>query len=268
MNLPLVVNPTQFAAKTPESAKIVDVRSVEDFRLGHLPGAVHLDAALMNRIEKPTGGLLPDVDGVRLLANAIGLQENQHILVYDAGGASAAARLVWVMHAYGFDDISWLNGGFAAWQAAQLPVTTEVTSVSSSTVDLQFRPGNKLSVDELLASAPEPYAYLDVRSHKEYIGEDVRSERGGHVPGAVHSEWTDAFNADGTLKDDDTLRAMLSEMNLSANDHVVVYCQTHQRSALTYLVLKHLDFPKVSAIDGAWSAWGNRNDTPIENDSA
>ena len=110
----------------------------------------------------------------------------------------------------------------------------------------------------------ERFVPLDVRSEGEFLGTDVRSERGGHVPNAKHCEWTTMFNTDGKLKDDDTLRKMLQDISISTDKHVVVYCQTHQRSSVTYVVLKHLGYENVSAIDGAWSAWGNRIDTPIE----
>lgn len=265
MNLPLVVRPADLKNVMPANLKIVDLRSAEAYAESHLADAVHLDTALLNRTHKPVGGLLPGPAAVNILANAIGLQKNEHILAYDAGAGSAAARLVWVMHAYGFDNISWLDGGFNAWSAAGLPTTTQPAEIKDATATLSFTPGNVISVEELMSSlTDDQQAILDVRSEGEYNGTDVRSARGGHVPNAIHSEWTQAFNEAGGLKSDAELAALFTDKGMNPEQHVVVYCQTHQRSALTYLVLKHLGYEKVSAIDGAWSAWGNREDTPIE----
>lgn len=265
MNLPLVLNPEQFQAFDAKSLKIVDLRAAEAFSAGHLPGAVHLDTSLLGRSEPPVGGLLPDGDGVNALASAIGLRKNDHVVAYDGGGGSAAARLIWVLHAYGFEATSWLNGGFSAWQSAGLPISTDAVATGESDVSLKFKPGNMLSVDALLPQiTSSELAILDVRSAAEFAGTDVRSARGGHVPNAKHSEWTNAFDESGKLKDDAALQALYSDVEITNDKHVIVYCQTHQRSALTYLVLKHLGYDKVSAIDGAWSAWGNSPDTPIE----
>jgi thiosulfate/3-mercaptopyruvate sulfurtransferase len=45
---------------------------------------------------------------------------------------------------------------------------------------------------------------------------------------------------------------------------VIVYCQTHHRSAHTYVMLKSLGFEKVKGYPGSWSDWGNEPNTPIE----
>jgi len=269
MNLPIVVSPQQLAEHPSSSLKIVDVRPEEDYKAGHLPGAVQLNTAALNRSEGKTGGLLPDLQSANNLAKSIGLRQGEHIVAYDKGGASAAARLVWVLHAYGLARVSWLNGGFSAWERAQLPTSTETTLAGESDVELAFTPGNMLNVDEVVELLEqENLRVLDVRSPGEFDGTDVRSARGGRVPNAIHSEWTKAFNELGELKSDDELRTLYTNVDIQPDKHVVVYCQTHQRSALTYLVLKHLNYEQVSALDGAWSAWGNRTDTPIENESA
>ena len=36
---------------------------------------------------------------------------------------------------------------------------------------------------------------LDARTEGEFSGEDARAERGGHIPGAVHIEWTENFTS-------------------------------------------------------------------------
>jgi len=265
MNLPLIVRPAELNNEIAANLKIVDLRSAETYAESHLVNAVHLDSALLSRKDNAVGGLLPDQAAVNVLTQRIGLQKNDHILAYDAGAGTAAARLVWVMHAYGFDNISWLDGGFNSWSAAGLPTTTDPVEIGDASASLSFTPGNVISVEELMASLnDENQTILDVRSAGEYHGTDVRATRGGRVPNAIHSEWTQAFDETGLLKQDDELAALFTNIGMNTRQNVIVYCQTHQRSSLTYLVLKHLGYNKVSAIDGAWSAWGNREDTPIE----
>ena len=107
---------------------------------------------------------------------------------------------------------------------------------------------------------------FDVRSPAEYSGEDVRAARGGHIPGAVNMNWTDAIDQTRNMrfKPEAELRAMLDGLGITPGKEVIAHCQTHHRSAHTYMVLKSLGFEKIRGYDGSWSEWGNDADTPTE----
>lgn len=248
-----------------ENLCLVDLRSEDAFSAGHIIGARALTPGLLNRADAPIGGLLPAADGIADIVKAIGLQADQTVVAYDAGLETAAARLVWVLHAYGHTQAVLLDGGFNAWQSQNLPTTTEIATVPASTLTLHRVADNLIESDELMARLDDPnLAILDVRSLKEFDGSDVRSARGGHVPGAQHMEWTTVFDADQQLKHKDQLLKEFAQAGATPEKEVIVYCQTHQRSAVTYVLLKELGFDNVRAIDGAWSNWGNRTDTPIQ----
>ncbi len=248
---------------------LVDMRSTEAYDLGHIEGAVNANPALINRSEPPIGGLLPEPEAVNFFLQSIGARLGDQIVAYDGGLETPAARLMWVMDAYGYETGSWLSGGHKAWVADGLPTTTEPFSSEKGDLALSLIGDNVISVDELVAELPSAsMKILDVRSAGEYQGTDVRAAFSGHVPGAKHAEWTQMLDAQGRLLDDATLEGQLRELGAAHDDTVIVYCQTHQRSAVTYVALKHLGYTDVRAIDGAWSAWGNRPDTPKESGSA
>jgi thiosulfate/3-mercaptopyruvate sulfurtransferase len=78
--------------------------------------------------------------------------------------------------------------------------------------------------------------------------------------------WIDAMDREHNLrlKSADTLHRMLEAIGVTPDKEVVVYCQTHHRSAHTYMVLKHLGYPTVRGYPGAWSEWGNDPMLPVE----
>jgi len=276
MSLPLIVDAQALAdvlvqlkseGRTLKDAGIclVDLRPAAAYAAGHITGAINGDAALLNRAEPPIGGLLPEPEVVNAFLASIGAHMGDQIVAYDGGRETAAARLVWVLDAYGYEANGWLSGGFGAWQADKLPVSSEASIASAGTLSLSLIGDNTLPVDTLMEHLVAPTVkILDVRSAHEFVGTDVRSARGGHVPGAKHLEWTTLLDEHGRLLNDAALEAQIKQTGAGPDDTVVVYCQTHQRSAVTYVALKHLGFTDVRALDGAWSAWGNREDTPIE----
>jgi thiosulfate/3-mercaptopyruvate sulfurtransferase len=109
-------------------------------------------------------------------------------------------------------------------------------------------------------------AIIDARSPAEYSGRDKRAERAGHIPGAVNLNWTTAMDQPRKLrlKQEEVLRQMLSDLGVTPDKEVIVYCQTHHRSSHTYIMLKALGYPNVKAYPGSWAEWGNSPETPIE----
>lgn len=244
---------------------LVDLRTIEAYETGHLEGAVHASPQLLNRSAPPIGGLLPEPDAVNQFLASIGARMGDQIIAYDGGLETPAARLLWVLDAYGYEAGSWLSGGYKAWQAEHLPTSTQTFTASAGDLNLSLIGDNVISVDTLMQELANPSVkILDVRSAGEYHGTDVRAAEAGHVPGARHAEWMTMLDDHGRLLDDATVEKLLAELGAGYDDTVVVYCQTHQRSAVTYVALKHLGYNDVRAIDGAWSAWGNRPDTPKE----
>jgi thiosulfate/3-mercaptopyruvate sulfurtransferase len=276
MTFPLVLQATDLADaialrtkpdSTPNQAGIclVDLRSSENYEAAHIPGAVRGDITLLNHSEPPVGGMLPSSDQVNRFLAEVGADDGDHIIAYDGGLETAAARLIWVLDAYGYEANSWLNGGFKTWNELKLPTSQTTEIASPGDLRLARVAHNLISADDLIHRLEkDDVTTFDVRSRAEYEGTDIRSRFGGHVPGAFHLEWTQLLDTHGQLHNDETLRKLFENAPDDTEDTVIVYCQTHQRSAVTYVALKHLGYADIKAIDGAWSNWGNRDDTPKE----
>lgn len=249
---------------------IVDVGKAEHFAESHIRNARPVEYTAFVRSEGKTGGLLPTIETMQSLMQVIGASAQSHIVCYDRQGGSAASRLIWTLHAFGFNNCSLLNGGLEAWVGQGYPTAAgnPATIETPAPIELLATRRNVVNSDELLAmiSSDNHPALLDARSRAEYDGEDVRSARGGHIPQARWLEWTDALDARNYRKllPDEALLEQVTKAGFKRDDTIVAYCQTHQRSSLSYVMLKHLGFENVLGLEGAWSAWGNREDTPVE----
>ncbi len=91
-----------------ENAKVVDVRAKEEFRKGHIVGAVN---QTMSEIKN---------NQISSLESA---RKSPSILVCNAGMTSGQAAQLLV--AQGFEQVYSLKGGMGDWQAANLPVQSK-----------------------------------------------------------------------------------------------------------------------------------------------
>jgi rhodanese-related sulfurtransferase len=85
---------------------IIDVRELDEFREGHVPGAINIPRGLLEF----------------QISNDVSLQKlNRSTIVYCKTSGRAALAAV-TLQAMGFQNVVSLVGGFQAWVAAKCPV--------------------------------------------------------------------------------------------------------------------------------------------------
>ena len=268
--LDLLIEPEQLVPYLGhELIRIVDLTSASVYEQLHIQHAMHLQPKYLLGRHEQANGVLPDADGLQVLIEKLNISPQHHVVVYDDEGGAWAGRLIWNLHCLGFARTSLINGGIHAWLGAGLPTTTEIekfTPVSDLlTVDLDAVQQHRIEYDELLQNIEAQDIQLwDCRSHDEYTGLRLAARRGGHIPNALHFEWSTALNRENHLKLHPLERTQqrLEQLGFNLQQPVVVYCQSHHRSGLAYIVARLLNW-QVRAYDGAWSEWGNRLDSPI-----
>ncbi len=250
-----------------EQLLIVDLSPEEQYIREHIPGAIWLDYNDIVAARPPAMGLLPDVAELSQVLSEIGLTEHSHVVAYDNENSGKASRLIWTLDCLGHQNASLLNGGFTAWINADHPTSNEETEAEASEYTATLS-GEALADKNYIQSklGDTNTVLLDTRTAQEYNGEVVRAARGGHIPGAVNVNWTDAIDMDNDLKlkQVNELRAMYEAAGITPDKEIITYCQTHHRSAHSYMVLKCLGYPNIRGYHGAWSDWGNDHHLPIE----
>jgi thiosulfate/3-mercaptopyruvate sulfurtransferase len=223
--------------------RVVDVRwylgqpagtSRRAYEAGHVPGAIFLDVD--SDLVAPVGPgrhPLPDpVDFGRTL-EAAGISDGQTVVAYDDVGGWVAARLWWMLEDLGWDGggrvagigpagfeppsgghlgrtggrVAILDGGFPAWQALGLPVSTGLPSYPPG--HLSLRDHWTRTVDRLgLKAGLGEVVLIDARAAARYRGEiEPIDPVAGHIPTAVNAPTDDNLGPDGRFLSADVLRA-------------------------------------------------------------
>ncbi|WP_404326325.1 sulfurtransferase [Cobetia sp. UIB-001] len=271
--LPLIVEPQQLAEMLDHpDIVIVDVPLKAESHAHHVPGARLLDfKQLVGSNDDDIPGV-PSPEALSGVMSALGITRDSHVVAYDDEGGGWAGRLLWTLALLGHTRYSYLNGGLHAWQGDGLPLSDTASDWSPSEYHAAYMDTNVMAtrediLDRLAAEDPqESVVVWDARSAEEYRGEKGQNARLGHIPGAVHFEWTEAMDRERNLRIRDyaELVTELGARGLNPEQHIVTHCQSHHRSGLTWLVGQALGFSDVRAYPGSWKEWGNRDDTPIE----
>lgn len=252
-----------------EKLRIVDLSRSSVHEQLHIPHAIHLKPHLLLRQEEQATGLLPDQAGLEALIRHLNISPEHHLVAYDDEGGAWAGRLIWNLHCLGFENASLLNGGIHAWLGAGLPTSSEAEPAQPvgqlAQVNLAQKNRHQIAYAQLLEKVQNKAVQIwDCRTEDEYAGLRLAARRGGHIPGALHFEWSTALNRENHLKLHPLQHTQqrLEQLGFNINEPVVVYCQSHHRSGLAYILGRLLGW-EIQAYDGAWSEWGNRPDSPV-----
>ena len=246
---------------------VVDVAPADVYAAGHVPGALRLDYSALVDGGEPASGRLPRAQRLIALRDALGLAPETRVVAYDHEQGGRACRLLWTLHVVGHFCASVLNGGAAAWTAEGLPLEAGAAPPAGcGRAPIAPTSDRHADLDYVRSHLHDPgVALLDVRSPAEFDGSDRRAARAGHIPGAVNLDWRETMDPERQhrLRGDETLRGLLAARGIVPEKEIIVYCQTHHRSAHAYVMLTHLGFPRVRGYAGSWSEWGNRDDVPV-----
>lgn len=256
------------AIKDNEHLVIVDLCKDKQYAQAHIPGAHHLVYKNIVKIDKPVMGMLPDDEDFSAVLSSLGIDKQSLIVAYDDEGGGCAARFVWTLHVFGHETAVVLNGGLHSWANEGHPLSNE-TPASPEPSGYSLKKTHRHTATRafiLTHLQDDNIALLDARSAAEFSGEKKLADKAGRIPGAVHYEWIDAMDRNNNLRrlPDAEIQHRLDSLGITRDKEVVCYCQSHHRSAYSWLVLKSLGYENVLGYPGSWSDWGNHPDSPIE----
>lgn len=263
------IDPDQLeVTRNDENTVIVDLCSAEKYAQAHIPDAHWIQYADIKKVINPVMGLLPDNDHFSALVSALGITEKSLVVAYDDVNCGCAARFIWTLHVFGHARAVVINGGLHSWknEGHQLSnITPDKPDSSNYKLKKNHRDIATLAFIQAHLN-DDRVLFLDTRSLPEYNGDRVRAKKTGHIPGAIHYEWTISidYNNNRRRLPDQVIQHQLDALGINKDKEIVCYCQSHHRSSYSCLILKYLGYEHVLGYPGSWSEWGNHPDTLVE----
>lgn len=247
---------------------ILDGRSAKEYEAGHIPGAVSYGKPVVGVLKHPVDGRVKPPEEIAKLLGQIGLDNKKGLIVY---GQKADFHVTVEMAPIyvGVKEFCYLDGGYEAWVADGKKVETEIVKPKPAVFKAEkVNRDMYVSTEEMInivnTRAPK-VTIVDVRSEEEYNADVVQGLRGGRIPGAVnipHSKNIDPKT--GKFLPKEKLAEIYKDI---PEDHkIVFYCHRGCRTGYTYIALDIIGRKNFADYEDGWVVWGNRVDTPIENE--
>ena len=230
---------------------------------GHIPGArfADLEQDLSGPVVKGATGRHPLPDPARLQERLRewGVNQDSTVLLYDDGPGAFAARAWWLLAWLGKrDGVYLLDGGFQAWQAAGLPVTTQIDEPARGNFTARPDASLVLDADSLSRRLRDPaLTLIDARALPRFRGEvEPLDPVAGHIPGACCAPFTDNLGADGRFLPPVQLRQRFERLLAGRSpDQLVAYCGSGVTACHNLFAMSLAGLPLAPLYAGSWSEW-------------
>lgn len=241
------------------------------YEQGHIPGARYLDHE--TELSAPRTGTngrhpLPSRDDLAALMRAHGVQPDTLVVAYDASAGMFAAHLWWMLRWLGHEGVAVLDGGWQAWVAAGLPISTEPAAPGKPAVTVPLPAPLVETVDAqaVLANLSQPaFTVLDARAANRYRGEvEPMDPVAGHIPGALNRPNAENLQADGRFKPPAQLRAEFAKLLGDRDPRAVVHqCGSGITACHNLLAMEIAGLSGSRLYPGSWSEWCSDPARPV-----
>ncbi len=269
----LIIEPDELESLKKKTATnknlvIIDLCKAKQYAQAHIPDALFIHYNDIVKTDKPVAGLLPDDTNFSQLLSSLGINPRSLIVAYDDEGGGCAARFIWTLNVFGHETAALLNGGLHSWANEGHTLSNVSTPTPSASHYVLTKTHSHTATRAYIQTHLDDnnIRLLDARSLAEYNGAKKFAAKAGHIPGAIHYEWMSMMNQNNNFRclPETTLQLELDKLTLTKDKEIICYCQSHHRSAYSWLVLKSLGYEKVLGYPGSWSDWGNQAETPVE----
>ena len=275
----ILISPSQLQQMTNSlPTVIIDTRSPDAYAAGHIPGAVNMHDIFTFLATSSKEGL-EELSGKFAEAfGAAGLSGEEVAVVYEDSmntGFGQSCRGYFLLEFLGYPKAAILHGGYQAWLAEALPVSTEVPTPDIKTFPVDTAAASvMLTQDDMLASLDKSdIVKLDVRDVDEWVG--ISSSpygidfcpRKGRIPGAVWLEWYRMMKPGeevSVFKAKEELQAECATVGINPDSTVYLYCFKGARASNTFVALKEAGVKDVRLYFGSWNEWSRDPALPIE----
>jgi thiosulfate/3-mercaptopyruvate sulfurtransferase len=214
--------------------RIIDVRENLQYLMGHIPEAVQVWRPDVEDQKHPLPGMMAPREQLEELLGRLGSSNKETLILYS--DLYDHARLWWILAYYGFPlkQMKLLDGGIDGWKTKGYPLEMTPPAVKKA----RFEFGEKAKRNTpLLCTLPEVKSalkdskkvVLDVRSPKEYLGEEIKKGalKAGRIPGVTWIEWKETIVEEGPYKgywkSSEEIKKIFSTKGVTPDKDVYIY---------------------------------------------
>lgn len=263
-----LLEPTELANIMGGSRSVRVIHVTGDFAASHIPGAANAPYPQW-RGPQENPGALPAIEKLIALVQSLGISADTPVAIVHQGTNPAdmgtATRVYWTLKSLGVNDLALVNGGFAAWTAAGLPISSVADRIAPSSFVPQWTDKWRVTTTEVETLVSEGSARLiDARPEGFFKGLQSSAGRPGTIHGAGNLSFESWFEGN-RLKEQPQMSSILASYPVQEAPLTVSFCNTGHQASVNWFVLSELQgVPNTRLYAESMAEWSLAN-RPMDN---
>lgn len=240
-----------------------------EFLAGHIPGAVFFDIDEIADHSTDLPHMLPGAKQFAAEVGALGISNDDTIVVYDGVGLGGAPRVWWTFRVFGAKKVFVLDGGLPKWKAEGRPLESGMTKRPARRFNAMLDTSKVAMLSDVqLALANGSAQVVDARPAERFRGQAPEPRRGiksGHMPGALNVPSTTLVQ-EGRLVPPEKIAQAFAAGGVDLAKPIITSCGSGVTAATLWFALEAIGKEPKALYDGSWTEWASRPELPIVKD--
>ncbi len=216
---------------------IVDIREASEFAAGYVPGSINIPVrTFMKNLDK-----LPSKD--------------QPIVVACGSGHRSAFGME-ALQMLGYANVKSLAGGFGAWKAANLKVSTDPAPAPTAGKAPDVDKDLLAALDKWFSALPDGWNAISVTALNDQLAAAKPFQLELRETSEVSSNGSIAGSVNIPMR---TLIKNLDKLPADKTAPIITECGSGHRSSMAMMALGLLGYTNVKSMAGGFTAWKNAN---------
>jgi len=273
-DLPAIVS-TDWLEKNLKKDKLIilDVRKVEYYQEGHIPGAVNDFYRAWSFKKADLSAEVPDMDDLFELVGSVGIRPDADVVVVGKMDTWQErvhiARVACTLNYAGVANVALLDGGHIKWAKEGKPLSKETGGPKPKQFKGQINRNIFVKKDYIMKNMAK-ILLVDVCEPAFFAGKKKAevATKAGRIPGAVNLPTSWIFAKNGTFKEKEDLASLATSVIGKDRDReIITYCDTGTCCPTWHFMLKEvLGYKRVYLYDGSIEEWTADPGAPVQLD--
>ena len=224
--------------------------------------------------------LKTDEELLELFQNA-GINNEDHIVIYDDKSGMFASHLWWILKHLGHEKVQILNGGLDAWKQLNenLETSAPATDFPSGNISFKENDFELLLIDEVIDKVQKNLSknasetshnlpdiqIIDARGNARFKGEvEPLDPVAGHIPSAINYPFENNLDAQGYFKSSEEIQqAWRDFLGETPIELIVNQCGSGVSACHNLFSLYYAGLGATKLYHGSWSEWCADSSRPM-----